>query len=208
MGRPRVHDTDAILDAARDLILNENVAAATMTAIAEQSSAPIGTLYHRFGSRGELLAGVWLRAQERFLSGFREALQHPDPLDAIVQAARWIVTFSKENAADARLMAIVRPRDVLSMSAEGLAKRNMANAEAATFVDRTARRLSKAEEARARVWSATFDMPSGAVRRPLAWHQPLADTLEDDVEAAARAILSDYANGNGDPNGRPTAAGV
>ena len=66
MAPPRKHDTDLILDAARALVLRDGPRAAGVAAIAAESGAPVGTLYHRFGSRDGVLAAVWLRALERF----------------------------------------------------------------------------------------------------------------------------------------------
>ena len=43
--------------------------AATMAAVAASLDAPIGSLYHRFNSKEELLARLWLRTAERFQEG-------------------------------------------------------------------------------------------------------------------------------------------
>ena len=66
MAPPRKHQTDAILDATRALVLAEGPRAASVGAIAKASGAPAGTLYHRFASRNGILAAAWLRALERF----------------------------------------------------------------------------------------------------------------------------------------------
>ena len=66
MAPPRKHDTDEILDAARAIVLAAGPRAASVATIARESGAPVGTLYHRFGSRDGLLAAAWLRALERF----------------------------------------------------------------------------------------------------------------------------------------------
>ena len=61
MAPPRKHETDVILDAARDLVLRGGPRAAGVAAIAEASGAPVGTLYHRFGNRDGILSAIWLR---------------------------------------------------------------------------------------------------------------------------------------------------
>ena len=66
MAPPRKHTTDEILDAARAIVQRDGPRAASVKAIAAASGAPVGTLYHRFGSRDGLLVAVWLRALERF----------------------------------------------------------------------------------------------------------------------------------------------
>ena len=48
MPRPELHPTDSILDAARGVVLEQGLGAATVAAIAESSGAPVGSIYHRF----------------------------------------------------------------------------------------------------------------------------------------------------------------
>ena len=69
MARPRLHGDDAVLDAARDVVLEAGSGAATTAAVSARSGAPVGSLYHRFGSRDRLLAELWLRTVRRFQDG-------------------------------------------------------------------------------------------------------------------------------------------
>jgi hypothetical protein len=46
VGRPELHPTDAILDGARGVVLEQGLGAATIAAIAESSGAPVGSIYH------------------------------------------------------------------------------------------------------------------------------------------------------------------
>lgn len=55
MPRAVAHDAGAILDAARGLVLEGGPRAAGVAAIAAASGAPVGSIYHRFGSRDGLL---------------------------------------------------------------------------------------------------------------------------------------------------------
>ena len=89
MPRPALHQTDVVLDAARDLIIDTGPRGAGIREIAERSRAPSGSLYHRFGSRDNLVALAWLRAVHRFQGGFLEALEADDPYDAVKRAVRW-----------------------------------------------------------------------------------------------------------------------
>src|SRR5689334_7011428 len=82
MPRPLLHDPDAVLDAVRDLLVEGGPRAAGIRAIAERSGAPSGSLYHRFGSRDELVARAWLRAVRRFQDGYVAALEPPATFDA------------------------------------------------------------------------------------------------------------------------------
>ena len=73
MAPPRKHDTDTILDAVRALALRDGPRAVSVAAIARESGAPVGTLYHRFKSRDGLVSAAWKRALERFHAVWLEA---------------------------------------------------------------------------------------------------------------------------------------
>jgi AcrR family transcriptional regulator len=68
MARPRLHDLDALLDAAETLLAEGDDRAVTIRAVAQRAGASSGSLYHAFGSRNELLGRLWLRAARRFLA--------------------------------------------------------------------------------------------------------------------------------------------
>ena len=86
MARPQRHSTDAILDAARELVLDGGARAATMDGVVAASGAPKGSIYHRFSTLEDLLAAMWLRAVRRSQAAFLAALDDPDPFEAAVAA--------------------------------------------------------------------------------------------------------------------------
>src|SRR5687767_8565332 len=108
-----MHDTDELLDAARDLIVEGGPRAAGIRGIAERSGAPSGSLYHRFGSRDELVAQAWLRAVRRFQTGFLAALGDEDPRTGVANAVRWAVFFTLNHPADTRLLLDHSRKDLL-----------------------------------------------------------------------------------------------
>src|SRR5947208_1552072 len=116
MAPPRKHTTDAILDAARARVLADGPRAASVAAIAADSGAPVGTLYHRFGSRDGVLAAVWLRAIERFQARAMDAARIDDALESAVGMARSVVEFAVEHPLDAELLLAVRRRDLVDRS--------------------------------------------------------------------------------------------
>jgi AcrR family transcriptional regulator len=63
--RPELHPEDAIMDAARCVVLERGPRGTTIGAIADASGAPTGSIYHRFASVDELLARLWMRAMRR-----------------------------------------------------------------------------------------------------------------------------------------------
>lgn len=75
MARPRTHEIDDLLDAAERLLARGGEGAVTIRALAEETGAPSGSLYHAFGSRADLLGRMWLRAALRFLDEQEAAIE-------------------------------------------------------------------------------------------------------------------------------------
>lgn len=114
MARPKLHSDDAILDAARDLLVRGGPGAATTAAISSTSGAPVGSLYHRFGSRPQLLAEVWLRTVRRFQAGLLAAATSGTAIERALAAADWTVEFALRHPADARLLLQARREELLA----------------------------------------------------------------------------------------------
>jgi AcrR family transcriptional regulator len=186
MAPPRKHDTDTILDAARARVLADGPRAASVAAIARDSGAPVGTLYHRFGTRDGVLVAVWLRALERFQARALGASRADDPLEAAVGMARAAVEFAAEHPLDAELLLAVRRRDLVD---NALPERlDEMNAPLQAALVRVARALFGRADARNidRVAQAVVDLPTGAVRRH---GRRVPAWLADDVGRATRALL-------------------
>jgi AcrR family transcriptional regulator len=186
---PRKHETDAILDATRTLVLADGPRAASVAAIAAASGAPAGTLYHRFGSRDGVLTATWLRALERFQARVTGA-SVADALEAAVAMAVAAVAFARELPEDARLLATLRPADLLDGRDDPALAETLAamNAPLMQLLRDTAGALYGADGPRSldAVTRAVVDLPGAAVRRHVG-HLP--DWLEADVAADARALL-------------------
>src|SRR6516225_6333644 len=112
-GRPQLHSRGAILDAARDLILQEGARATTVGAVSKASGAPKGSIYHRFASLDDLLVEMWIRAVWRSQTAFIEALQVRDPMTAAIGGALAIYDFAERQRDDARLLAALRREDLI-----------------------------------------------------------------------------------------------
>ena len=193
MPRPQVHQTDTMLDAARDLLLADGSRAATIEAIAEASGAPTGSIYHRFGSRDQLLTRLWMRAVYRSQASFLAALEEPDPRGAAVAAALSIIDFCEQHPADAQLLAAFRYEDLLQAVAEGPMADELKelNRPVERAVVDLARRLhgGRSRAALDRTMLAVFDLPYGAARRHLIAGRPLPPALRSDLELAVRAVI-------------------
>ena len=195
MAPPRKHETDRILDAARELVLRDGPRAASVAAIARESGAPAGTLYHRLASRDGLLAAAWLRALERFQqSALAAAASESEPLEAAVAMAVSQVTFARERPEDARLLVSLRRDDLLDGDpGEGFSARLEAiNGPLRELMLELIEALRGASDARAQDWlrRAIVDLPNAAVRRHLREGHELPPWLEEDAGLAVRRLLA------------------
>ncbi len=194
MAPPRKHETDVILDAARTLVLDGGPRSASVAAIAKASGAPAGTLYHRFGNRNGILTAAWLRALERFQARAMAA-DADTALESAVTTAVSAIGFARELPEDARLLLMIRPSDLLDGEPDAAFRETLAemNAPLVERVRNFARELYGSGDARCvdAVARAISDLPYAVVRRH-AHDDPMPSWLEDDVAAAARALLTSF----------------
>jgi AcrR family transcriptional regulator len=193
MAPPRKHDTNLILDAARTIVLRDGPRAASVAAIARESGAPVGTLYHRFGNRDGVLAATWLRALGDFQQRALKATRDPDSLAAAVAMAAAQIDFARAQPEDARLLLTLRRGDLLDSDPDVQFRLRLeainAPLQAALVV--LAKALRGRADARAldAVTRAVVDLPNAALRRHLREGSRLPSWLERDVAAAARSLL-------------------
>jgi AcrR family transcriptional regulator len=195
MARPTKYHPQRFVDAATTLYAEGGLGSVTMSAVAERLGAPNGSIYHRFGTRGELLAAVWLHAV-RTMHAATNADFDPerDPIAAAAAAAeamcRWCVEHPELATVLAAGQATFQP-DTWPDTAR----------ETAVSENREFRRTSSAliKQLRARgipaeaVTLALIDLPYTAVRRYLADHERIPGTLPGIVGQAVRSILQHHA---------------
>jgi AcrR family transcriptional regulator len=196
MARPRVHSDQVTLDAARDLVISGGTGAATTAAISSASRAPVGSLYHRFGSRGGLLAELWIRAVRRFQAGLELACAGAGPgIDRAMSGAGWVLDFAAEHPDDARLLLLFR-REELTGQADAPGSARAGELETlnhpirALLTQVTCEVFGTADERSLEATTlAVMDLPYAAVRRHLrAGSDPARFRTE--ILAAVRAILA------------------
>lgn len=199
MARPQVHPTDTMLDAARDLLLDQGSRSATMEAIADASGAPTGSIYHRFGSRDELIARLWIRAVYRSQASFVAAMEHDDAKEAALAAAMSIIGFCEEHPGDAELLVAFRREDLIKAMPDGALAEELEdlNRPVERAVVQLARRLygGRSRAALDRTLLAVFDLPYGAARRYLIAGLPLPAGLRADVASAVAAVIDEPLRG-------------
>lgn len=193
MPRPQLHQTDTMLDAARDLMLQDGAGAATVEAIADASGAPTGSIYHRFGSREALITRLWMRAVYRSQASFVAAMEQADSKEAAVAAALSIFDFCQEHPADAQLLASFGHEELIGVTPAGPLADELAelNRPVERAVVVLAKRLygKRTRPALDRTLLAVFDLPYGATRRHLISGHTLPSNLRHDLETAVRAVL-------------------
>jgi AcrR family transcriptional regulator len=111
MGRPARHSRSTILDCAKHVSAEVGPQKLTIAAVAERAGAPVGSIYHRYASRHEILAAVWLDLVEEFQGRFLAALEGSDPAAAAVAAVRHTCGWVRRHPREARLMLLHRRED-------------------------------------------------------------------------------------------------
>lgn len=196
-----IHTTDAILDAARRLVLQRGTQNASVAAISKESGAPVGSLYHQFGSRDDLVAALWARAVRRSQAAFIAAAAHRDPMRAAVGAALSIHDFVRVHPEDARLLVAFRREDLLHDATSRPLRRLLdgLNRPLAAAVTELARRLyGRATTATIEQTTvAVVDIPLGVVRRHLVAGTKPPARLRRHLETAVRAVLVRRSRGRG-----------
>jgi AcrR family transcriptional regulator len=104
MGRSTLHTADDFLDVAVELFATGGARAVTMAAVARETEAPSGSVYHRFPSRGALLGALWHRTSTEFETEYKDVLGPEPTPEAAVRAAVWIVERCRKNPGPAAVL--------------------------------------------------------------------------------------------------------
>lgn len=194
MSRPTVHDPDVVLDAARAVLFRGGLESATIQAISAESGAPVGSLYNRFRSRGDLLAQLWLRAAQRSQAAALPSLEHDDALTAALGSVREQVAFTRREPADARLLASFRRSDLIGEVASPELQRalELLNQPVERALKELCKRLfgDARREQQQRLSFAVIDLPYAAVRRYLLADRPVPASIDGWLERAVLAVLA------------------
>jgi AcrR family transcriptional regulator len=78
-----------LIDSAIDVAAQCGLNAVSMSAIAARAGAPIGSVYHRFDSRGTILAHAWLRVKADFRLEVASRWQHGDSWRGVAALLDW-----------------------------------------------------------------------------------------------------------------------
>jgi AcrR family transcriptional regulator len=185
VGRPGPTDGE-LLDAAAALMQQGGPAAVTMAAVAERVSAPIGSLYHRFPSRGALLGALWLRTMARVQAGVVGALETPAPADACRAAAIHTLHWCQNHQAEAQLL-LRGPNGFAEDDWPDATRANLASLRCALelAVHDVADRAG-GPHMRGRIWLLILDLPYAIVHRRLS--APASQVPGDDEQLIAAFV--------------------
>ncbi len=190
MGRHPRFSTDALLDVAGALLIDGGPAAMTAAAVARAAGAPSGSVYHRFASRDELAASLWMRTVERFDAEVVSTLLGPGaPVELAVSAALATVAWSSAHPADAFVLTMFRRSDLVGgdVSPELADRAQRLGARQQAAVDALAGRLGQPSEL---VSFAVAGIPMAVIRRHISDRSAIPLWAAAAVEQAVRAVLS------------------
>ena len=171
MGRPARHQEATILDSAKRVSAAVGPQRLTIAAVADAAGTPVGSIYHRYASRDDILAALWLELVEEFQARFLAHLERGDPVAAGLGAIAFVCRWVRRHPREARLMLLHRRED-FAAHRWGATYRRRAQAlagQADTALRRYASRLfGRAGSIELRsVRFALVDLPTAALRRDL-----------------------------------------
>lgn len=193
MPRPSLHDEARILSAASALVAEGGPAAATIAAISKASGAGNGSIYHRFGSRDQLLGRLWLDKAAQFQDRFERALAGPDARLAGLEAALSLPRAVRADPEGARIMLLHRRDDFLSAGWPDEMKREAKRlaVQVTRVLDDAAVRLfgSRSADAKRATIFALLDIPFSAVHRYVANGKAPPKELDRLITTAYEAVV-------------------
>jgi AcrR family transcriptional regulator len=199
VGRRSVFGRSQISGAALRLVADRGPQAVTVAALAKEVGAPTGSIYHRYRSREQLLAELWMDVVESFQNRFAGGLAQSRDLEGGIAMARLMVTWTREHALEARLLLLHRRQDFVSgdwpedLAARAAGLEPQLGSALRGYADRAFGRTDA--ETMARLRYALLDAPFGALRPYVQSQKRLPAIVDELVVATARAVLTPIATG-------------
>lgn len=194
MGRKALFQRRDMTGAALRLVAERGPQAVTVAALAKEVGAPTGSIYHRYRSRDELLAELWMDVVEGFQSAFVASLEAAHDLDGAVATARFMPAWTREHPLETRLLLLHRRQDFVAgdwpadLAARATALEPQLGSALRAFAQRA---FGHAEaDTMARLRYALLDAPFGAIKPYVQARKRVPLLVDELVTATARAVLS------------------
>jgi AcrR family transcriptional regulator len=190
MGRPAHFTDEQIIGAASRIAARIGPTQTTIALIAKEAKAPVGSVYHRYSSRGALLAEAWIAAAERFGAQFRGIIDTAVTLDEALEAALATPHFARQDHAGGVLLFAYRRDDFLDEAPNESRDRAIKQTSDVlhSIAEAAKRLMPKDARAREKLAIALIGLPYGAVRIFLPHAVPPKE-LDGTILAAARAAI-------------------
>lgn len=186
----RVLLRDSVLDAMRDLLLDRDWSAITLSDVARTAGISRQTIYNEFGSRQGLAQGYALRLADRLVDAVHAALAANvgDVSAALLEGFR---TFFAESAADPLVISLLT----------GVAKPDLLQlitTDSAPIITRASARLTVAFT---QSWIATSDEDAGVLARAIVRlalsYVSMPPEADHDVAADLARLMAPFAERHG-----------
>lgn len=197
MGRPAKFDRRDMTSAALRLAAERGPRALTVAALAKELGAPTGSIYHRYESREQLLAELWMEVVEAFQEAFLRELEAAVDLEGAARAARFMSAWAREHPLEARLLLLHRRQDFVAgpwpepLVARAAALEPRMGAALRAFGKRAFGRADA--DLLLRLRYALLDAPFGGLKPYVQAGKPAPAALDEAVEATVRAVLGGVA---------------
>lgn len=194
MGRKSLFDRRDMSGAALRLVAAHGPQSVTVADVAREVGAPTGSIYHRYRSRDQLLAELWMDVVEGFQRGFVTALEHARDLDAVVEAAGFMPAWARMHPLETRLLLLHRRHDFVT--GEWPASVAMRAAALEPQLGQALRACAlracggASAETMARLRYALLDAPFGGLKPYVQAGKPIPRIVDQLVGETARAVLS------------------
>lgn len=184
--------------AALRLVADRGPQAVTVAALAKEVGAPTGSIYHRYRSREQLLAELWMDVVEAFQHGFVASLASAHDIEGAVETARFMTSWTREHPLEARLLLLHRRQDFVTgewpadLAERAAALEPQIGSALRAFA---ARAFGRADaETMARLRYALLDAPFGGIKPYVQARNRLPPVIDDLVARTARAVLGSIGN--------------
>lgn len=190
MGRPARFTDQELIQATARISAKLGPGNATISLIAEEAKAPVGSVYHRYPSKGALLAEAWIAAAEGFGAQFRSILAQAKDIESALEASLVTPRFARTDHAGGVLLFAHRRDDFLDEAPEeSRARATKQTSDVLHSIAEAAKRfLPRDPRGREKLAVALLGLPYGAVRIFLPHAVPPKE-LDTTIKAAARAAI-------------------